>query len=75
MGHLTSKYAPSVAVENPVSVIFPILRDAYVAKVKYDQPWQFGHPETKKTGFATWNLPPLTETNNVYEHMMTLHAE
>lgn len=60
-----------VALENPGSVIFPILRNKG-AKVQYIQPWQFGHPETKKTGFALHNLPPLKETNNVYEYMMTL---
>lgn len=61
-----------VAVENPASVIFPILRSAYGADVQYIHPWQHGHPEQKKTGFALWNLPRLVETNNVYEHMMTL---
>ena len=61
-----------VALENPASVIFPILRSAYGADVQYIHPWQHGHPEQKKTGFALWNLPRLVETNNVHEHMMTL---
>ena len=42
-----------VVLENPVSVIFKYLD----AKVQYVQPWQFGHGETKKTGFALHNVP------------------
>lgn len=49
-----------VALENPLSVIFNHLDD-----VHYIQPWQFGHGETKKTGFATNGLPPLIPTNVV----------
>lgn len=49
------------ALENPVSVIFNHLD----APVHYIQPWQFGHGETKKTGFALHNLPPLTPTDIV----------
>lgn len=64
--------ADCVALENPASVIFPILRDTRGADVQYIQPWQFGHPEMKKTGFALWRLPRLTPTNNVYAEMMTL---
>lgn len=64
--------ARSVAVENPASVLFPALRERLNATVQYVQPWQHGHPEMKKTGFATWDLPALIETNNVYEQMMTL---
>lgn len=61
-----------VALENPASVIFPILRDQRGAKVQYIQPWQFGHPEQKKTGLALHGLPELVETDNVYDYMMTL---
>ena len=49
-----------VALENPVSVIFK-----YLPNVSYIQPYQFGHGETKKTGFALYNLEPLQPTNNV----------
>lgn len=69
---LARAHSDHVAVENPASIIFPILRRAYRADVQYVQPWQHGHPEQKKTGFALWNLPRLVETNNVYDHMMTL---
>ena len=49
-----------VALENPVSVIFK-----YLPNVFYLQPWQHGHGETKKTGFALHNLPPIKPTNIV----------
>lgn len=53
--------AHRVALENPTSVLFKHLG----APVQYVQPWQFGHGETKKTGFALHNLPPLKPTNIV----------
>lgn len=51
-----------VALENPVGVLnsmgdFP--------KPQYCQPWQFGHGETKKTGFWLNGLPPLVPTKIV----------
>ena len=46
-------------MENPVGVL-PIKATQYV------QPWQFGHPESKKTGLWLHNLPKLKESNNVY---------
>jgi len=54
------KHSNRVALENPVSVIFK-----HLPNVHYIQPWQFGHGETKKTGFALHNLPPLQPTNVV----------
>lgn len=65
-------YSDSVALENPASVIFPILRNNRSADVQYIQPWQYGHPEQKKTGLALYNLPRLEPTKNVYDYMMTL---
>lgn len=47
-----------VAMENPVGVL-------PVKPCQYVQPWQFGHPESKKTGFWLHKLPPLKATNNV----------
>lgn len=69
---LALRHGFSVAVENPASVIFPILRNEYGADVQYVQPWQHGHMEQKKTGFALWNLPRLVPTNNVHDEMMQL---
>lgn len=63
--------ASSVCLENPGSVIFPELRKRG-ALVQYIQPYEFGHPETKKTGLALHNLPKLKETENCYDYMMTL---
>ena len=50
-----------VAMENPVSVLFNRLPNVF-----YLQPWQHGHGETKKTGFALHGLDPL-EPSNVVE--------
>lgn len=59
------QHANHVAMENPVNVL-PLRATQFV------QPYQFGHLEQKKTGFWLHNLPPLKDTNNVYEEMMTL---
>lgn len=64
--------APHVALENPASVIFPTLRNAFNADVQYVQPWQHGHPEQKKTGLALWDLPRLIPTKDVRTEMMAL---
>lgn len=61
-------HAKRVALENPVGVLGSAIGPA----AQYVQPWQFGHPETKKTGLWLHNLPPLEPTDNVYDHMMTL---
>ena len=57
-----------IAIENPVGIMSTRFR-------KPDQiinPYQFGHPETKKTCLWLKNLKPLEETENVYTYMMTL---
>ncbi len=59
---LAKKYSKRVCLENPTSVIFKRLDKDMV---QYIQPWQFGHGETKKTGLALHNLPPLVPTNVV----------
>ncbi len=58
---IAKRFSNHVALENPVSVIFKNLD----APVQYIQPWQFGHGETKKTGLALHNLPPLKPTRLV----------
>ena len=58
-------HAPMVAMENPVGVL-PIKPTQYV------QPWQFGHPESKKTGLWLHNLPKLVETDNVHAEFLGL---
>jgi len=57
---LAKKHSKRVALENPVSVIF-----RYLPNVHYVQPWQHGHGETKKTGFALHGLDPLKPTKIV----------
>ncbi len=57
-----------IAIENPVGRMSTYYR-------KPDQiinPFQFGHPEQKKTCLWLKGLPKLSETDNVYEYMMTL---
>ena len=55
--NLAIENSERVALENPLSVIFD-----YLPNVQYVQPWQFGHEENKKTGFALHNLPMLRPT-------------
>lgn len=52
-----------VAMENPVGVLNKF--NPELPNPNYVQPWQFGHGETKKTGFWLHSLPPLTPTNVV----------
>ena len=51
--------AQRVCLENPVGLKIPGIAPQWV------QPWQFGHPETKKTGLWLHNLPPLEPTDTV----------
>ena len=57
---LAKKHSDRVVLENPVSVIF-----SHLPNVHYVQPWEHGHGETKKTGFALHGVGPLTPTNKV----------
>ena len=61
------KNASKVAMENPVGVLTQVLGKPY-----YIQPWQFGHPESKKTGLWLYNLSELKPTNNVYKQFKAL---
>ena len=57
-----------IAVENPIC----IMSTRYKKPSQIINPWQFGHPEQKKTCLWLKNLPTLQETENVYDYMMTL---
>lgn len=57
-----------IAIENPVG----IMSTRYRKPDQIINPFQFGHPERKATCLWLKNLPPLRETDNVYEYMMTL---
>ena len=57
-----------IAVENPVC----IMSSRYRKPDQIINPWQFGHPEQKKTCLWLKGLPKLIPTNNVFDYMMTL---
>ena len=57
-----------ICIENPVSMISGSIRKAD----QTIQPYQFGHPQSKKTCLWLKNLPLLEETENVYDDMMQL---
>lgn len=56
MFELAKSVARFVCMENPVGVL-PIKASQYV------QPYEYGHPESKKTGLWLHNLPNLEPTN------------
>lgn len=64
--------SPKVVMENPASVLFPVLRKERYADVQYIQPWMFGHIEQKKTGLALHGVQRLLPTHDVYAEMMNL---
>lgn len=52
---------PRIAIENPVGVLST---QSNLGKPdQYIQPYEFGHPESKKTGLWLKNLPKLVPTN------------
>ena len=56
--NLIKEYSSHAIMENPVGVL-PFKPTQYI------QPYEFGHPESKKTGLWLHNLPKLVATNNV----------
>jgi hypothetical protein len=65
---------PYICVENPVmhSHAKKLIRN-YAEFSQSVQPWQFGHPETKRTCFWLKNLPPLRPTNIVEGRAARVH--
>lgn len=62
--------SPRVATENPIPHKYAVEKIG-----KYNQiiqPYQFGHMERKATCLWLKGLPPLKETNNVFEQMKLL---
>ena len=57
-----------IAIENPVGKMSTYYRKPN----QIINPYEFGHPEQKKTCLWLKGLPLLKSTNNVYEYMMTL---
>jgi hypothetical protein len=74
----------SIAIENPIGIMsggrqylkkyYPDLYEKAksLPQPQYIQPYEYGHPETKKTCLWLKNLPKLIPTNNVYDEMMKL---
>ena len=56
--NLIKEYSSHAIMENPVGVL-PFKPTQYI------QPYELGHPESKKTGLWLHNLPKLIATNNV----------
>ena len=52
---------PKYCIENPVGIMSTVWRKPN----QYIQPWEFGHPESKKTGLWLRGLPKLQPTDNV----------
>jgi hypothetical protein len=63
--NLIKDHSKFAVMENPVGVL-PFKASQYI------QPYEFGHPESKKTGLWLHNLPKLIPTNNVKEVYDTL---
>jgi site-specific DNA-cytosine methylase len=55
------EHAPRVVMENPVGV----LPKGRLPKPQYIQPYEHGHPESKKTGLWLHNVDRLTPTDDV----------
>jgi hypothetical protein len=63
-----------IAIENPVMHKHAKARIAHYAPFAQSiQPWQFGHPETKRTCLWLKNLPPLVPTNIVTGREARVH--
>lgn len=63
---------PKIAVENPIMHKYAVERIGR-KQDQVVQPWQFGHGETKGTGFWLKNLPLLKPTNIVEGREQRLH--
>ncbi len=68
---LVNANIPKIAIENPVG----IMSSHYRKPDQYVQPWEFGHGETKKTGFWLKNLPLLKPTKIVTGRKPRVHYE
>ncbi len=63
-----------ICIENPVMHRHAKAKIVnYVEFAQSVQPWQFGHPEIKRTCFWLKNLPPLAPTNIVEGRIARVH--
>lgn len=58
-------------LENPI-MLGHAMKMIGLTPTQVIHPWMFGHMEQKSTCLYLDNLPPLTESNNVYDEMMKL---
>lgn len=63
-----------IAVENPI-MLAEARKIAGRRPDQIIQPWQFGHPESKRTGLWLKGLPPLVPTHNLEAEMLALPAK
>jgi hypothetical protein len=61
-----------VVIENPIPHKYAVERIKGRKYTQTIQPWQFGHPESKRTCLWIKGLEPLKETNNVKEEFLKL---
>ena len=64
--------SPRIAVENPVQHKWAKLAHCMGNPTQTVQPWQFGHPETKRTCYWLRGLTPLAGTHDVQAEMNAL---
>lgn len=64
--------APMLAVENPVQHKWAKLAHGMGDPIQTVQPYEYGHPETKRTCFWLRGLPPLMGTDDVRVEMAAL---
>lgn len=64
--------SPRIAVENPVQHKWAKLAHGMGEPSQTVQPYEYGHPETKRTALWLRGLPPLTATDDVRAEMATL---
>lgn len=68
---LATMLIPRICIENPVGV----LSTRWRKPDQYIQPFEHGHPETKKTGLWLKGLPKLVPTNIVEGREPRVHHE
>jgi hypothetical protein len=64
---------PHIVIENPIQHKYA-REEIGVSWGQQIHPWMFGHMEQKPTCLWLKNVPPLKETNNVYDEMKKLPA-
>ena len=60
-----------ICIENPVGVIVSHIKLSEYGKPQYIQPYEHGHPDSKKTGLWLKNLPKLQPTKIVEPEWIT----